>query len=344
MKKLKQNRPKVKVQASNTALNASTLPSVSYKAEKVPALESQSALQLMPGAFAASVPMESGVSQIKSSGTKCHKKEKKTMSKKATQGGQSPHMNSARRTRSKRTGGAGGSNLSAAAAKHSKPPKGHNRGLNDESFADFEVSIAKSILGKLDLRFYCQSMNDGHKAEREFECDDDIQRMQAKLAAYRCSWTKPDGLSSTRKSSMPQAMFGALVSPVDGKTIGVRVVFVLEDSIPAEVETTAILRKLGVPSGSELVQYSNSEVYALITEVFAIDGLDRSQYESVFGSSDMPSICSDMCASVYKDFGDITFPPMTLSEFGNVLHALKFFDEEVALATLRRIYSNRCQA
>lgn len=344
MKKLKQNCPKVKVRASITALNPSTLPSVSYKAEMVPAAESPFALQLMSGAFTAPVPMESGGGQITPCGNKCHKKEKKAMAKTASQGGQSPHMNSARRTTSKRAGGAGASIIGAAAAKHSKAPKGHNLGLNDESFADFEASIAKSILGKFDLRFVCKSINDGEAAERELVCEDDIQRLQAKLAAYRCSWSKLDGLSSTRKSSMPQAMFGALVSPVDGKTIGVRVVFVLEDPIPAEVETTAILRKLGVPSGSELVQYSNREVYAFITEVFAIDGLDRSQYESVFGSSDMPSICSDMCASVYKDFGDITFPPMTLSEFGNVLYALKFFDEEVALATLRRIYSNRCQA
>jgi hypothetical protein len=338
MKKIKSNRSK----AVETAAGLTSLPLSSNDISTVGvALEMHSARNPVSGAFAAPVPTVSGDGPIKSSGTKCCK-EKMTVSKKAKV--DRTHRQGLTTKSPKSVGGVGLNTLSAAAAKHSKAPSGHKCGSNGESFADFEVSIAKSILGKFDLKFYCNSTVDGDVPDREFICEDEIQRLQAKLAAYRCSWTKSDSLISTSKSSKPETMFGALLSPVDGKTIGVRVIFVLNESLPVEIDTTAILRKLGVPSGFELVQYSNSEVYALIAEVFAIDGLDRSEYESVFGSSDMPWICSDMCASVYKDFGDITFPPMTLSEFGNVLHCLKFFDEEVALATLRRIYSDRCQA
>ena len=266
------------------------------------------------------------------------------MAKKASQGGQSPHKNSARRPTNKRAGGAGTSVVSDAVGKHSQLICRYKGGLNGNSFAYFDATIAKYLLDKIDKRFFCKSIGEDDAAEREFVCEDEIQRLQVKLVAYRSIWNRPDDEVASAMPSMPLTMIGRLRSLVDASTIGNKVTFVLNESLPAEIETTAVLRKLGVPSGFELVQYSNSEVYALIEELFVLYDKDRSQYESVFGSSIMPSICSDMCSSVYEDIGDITFPPMTLSECGNVLHALKFFDEEVALATLRRIYSNRCQA
>jgi hypothetical protein len=302
------------------------------------------ALNPVSEALGAPVPTESGDGQSTPCGNNRRKKEKKTMAKKASQGGRSPHKNAARRLTSKRAGGAGASIVSAAVAKHSQVICHYKGGLNDNPLAYFDAIFAKSLVEDIDNRFFCNSIDEDDAAEREFVCEDEIQRLQVKLAAYRCIWNRPDDEVAGAMSSLPLMMFGTLRSLVDSSTIGIKVTFVLNESLPAEIETTAILRKLGVPSGFELVQYSNSEVYALIAEVFAINGLDSSKYESVFGSSDMPWICSDMCASVYKDFGDITFPPMTLSDFGNVLHCLKFFDEEVALATLRRIYRDRCQA
>ena len=329
-------------QAVETAAGSTSLP-LSINDISTVGLASQmnSALNPVSDALGATVPTESGVGQIKSFGTKCHKG-KMTMSKKAKV--DRTHRQGSSTESPKSVGGAGLSILSAAAAKHSKAPTDHKRGLKGDSVACREVSMAKSIFRQFEPRFFCKSKGEDDAAEREFVCQDDIQRLQVKLAAYRCSWTKPDDITSSRKSVFPQAIFGIMPSGDDDSPAEIRVIFVLNESLPAEIDTTAILRKLGVPSGSDLVQYSHREVYALIAEVFAINGLDRSEYASVFGGADMPWICSDMCASVYKDFGDITFPPMTLSEFGNFVHALKFFNQEVALTTLRRIYSNRIQA
>jgi hypothetical protein len=341
MKKIKSNRSK----AVETAAGLTSLPLSSNDISTVGvALEMHSARNSVSGALGASVPTESMDGQSTPCGNKRHKKEKKTMAKKASQGGQSPHKNAARRLTSKRAGGAGASIVSAAVAKHSQVICHYKGGLNDNPLAYFDAIFAKSLLEKIDNRFFCKSKGEDDAAEREFVCEDEIQRLQVKLAAYRCILNRPDDDVASAMSSLPSTMFGTLRSLLDGSTIGIKVTFVLNESVPAEIEATAILRKLGVPSGFELVQYSNSEVYALIEELFVLHDVDRSQYESVFGSSDMPSICSDMCESVYEAIGDITFPPMTLSEFGNVLHCLKFFGEEVALATLRRIYSDRCQA
>ena len=332
------NHPKREVPASSTLSMLGTSRDLLSEVEIASAVTPQPTMQLMSGALAASVPMESGDGQITSGSTLCHQTEKKSMSNKSVTGGKSPSKKSAARARIK-DGSARGLSFS-----NHRLPKNFQVPMNGDSDAGREVSIAKSIFRQFEPRFFCKSKGEGDAAEREFVCQDDIQRMQVKLAAYRYSWTTPDDITSSRKSVFPQALFGDMPSSDDDSPSQIRVIFVLDEVLPSDIDTDVIMRKMGVPSGSDLVQYSHREVYALIAEVFAINGLDRSEYASVFGGADMPWICSDMCASVYKDFGDITFPPMTLSEFGNFVHALKFFNQEVALATLRRIYSNRCQA
>ncbi len=207
-----------------------------------------------------------------------------------------------------------------------------------------EVSFAKSVFRQFVPRFFCKSKGESDAAEREFVCQDDVQRLQMKLAAYRYSWTTADDITSSRKSVFPQALFGAMPSGDDDSPTEVRVIFVLDEVLPTEIDSESIMKKLGVPSGCELIQYAASEVYAMMEKEFAIPRLPRSHYCYVFESVEMPPLCTKMCATVYKQFGEITFPPMTLSEFGTFVHALQSYGQEVALATLQRIYSNRRQS
>jgi len=124
-------------QAVETAAGLTSLPLSSNDISTVGvAAEMHSALTTVSEAPSAPVPTESGVGQIKSFGTKCHK-EKMTMSKKAKV--DRTHRQGSRTKSPKSVGGAGLSILSAATAKHSKAPSDHQRGLNGESFADFEV-------------------------------------------------------------------------------------------------------------------------------------------------------------------------------------------------------------
>ncbi len=218
--------------------------------------------------------------------------------------------------------------------------KGH-RVLSDLEQVELDYSIFMTILSDPRSRFYYQPFGDAMEIEIEFI--DDIQRLQFKVAAGRYLKHESDERILASNSITSVVVFKALLSPQDDSVIGVKVIFKPNGPLPAGIESDAILIKLDVPSAPELMLLSKSDIYNLIEEVFTIEGFDRSEYETMFSTTDMPSICSDMCASVYKIFGPITFPPMTLSEFGNVLFSLKYFNAEVALATLRRIYSSRSQ-
>jgi hypothetical protein len=47
------------------------------------------------------------------------------------------------------------------------------------------------------------------------------------------------------------------------------------------------------------------------------------------------------CAPIVMDFYSISLEPMSVSDFGNFLYAIKHHGDEVALATLRHIYENK---
>jgi hypothetical protein len=111
----------------------------------------------------------------------------------------------------------------------------------------------------------------------------------------------------------------------------------LQESLSPDLDTNVILRKLGAPTGADIIQFSKTEAFDTVEQAFKIEGLTRCRFDEVFGSFDLPPLCTDMCASVYKDFGPITFPPITLNDFGNFCVSLKRHGREAALATLTRI-------
>ena len=218
-------------------------------------------------------------------------------------------------------------------------PSKRNRAMSDQEKTDFTVFM--SILVDPRSRYYYQPFGDDNDVEIEIDFIDDIQRLQFKVAAGWCVMRQITERTRESNSITSVMVIRMLRSQHDDSAIGFKVIYKPNGPLPAGVKADAILKHLDVPSAPELMQLSKSEIYNLIEDVFDIEGVDRSEYETIFSATDMPSICSDLCASVYEAFGEITFPPMSLIEFGNVLHSLKFFDTDVALATLQRIYRNR---
>ena len=140
--------------------------------------------------------------------------------------------------------------------------------------------------------------------------------------------------------TMPLVTFEALRSPEDNAIDGFKVIFDLQESVPLDLDTNVLMSKLGVPTGADIVRLSKTEAFDSIEAVFMIEGLSRSRFDEVFGCLDLPPTCIDMCASVYKDFGPISFPSITLNDFGNFCVSLKRHGRETALATLMLIYSD----
>jgi len=123
------------------------------------------------------------------------------------------------------------------------------------------------------------------------------------------------------------------------------VIFEFLDSKPQTVTNDLIFSKLGIPSAPKLLKLLPSEVYSLIEDVLELDNptshaLNYSDYTELFGNSDQSLILSELCSAAFQDFGDVNVPPMTLNEFGNVLHSLENFGEEVGLATLYQIFGD----
>ncbi len=338
MKKIKSNRSR----AVETAAGITSLPLSNDDFFIVGlAEEMHSSLNPVTGALAASVPMASGGGQIKSSGTKCLK-EKMTMSKKAKIGREGRHHSL---TTSVKPAFVAGLIPEHARGQWLNSSSGTgNHALNVQENLDDDYLIVMTILSQMENQFYYRPFGDDDATVMEFEGTDDVQRLQCKLAACRLLKQEIDESKQGTTSPTPQVVFDTLLSTQDCSIIGFKVIFEIKDPPPAGTEVDVIFTKLGVSPGPEKTQLSKSEIYRLIDEVFTFDGLHSSEYEIAFGSSEMPWLCSYLCSLVYMDFGGITLPPMTLSEFGNVLFSLKYFNAEVALATLRRIYSNRCQA
>jgi hypothetical protein len=338
MKKIDSNRSK----AVATAAGLTSLPLSSDDISTVGlAGEKHSSLNPVTGALAASVPMESGVWQIKSSGTKCHK-ENMTMSKKAKfnrKRRQQSVISTQRPTSdvSTLTGAACGRGLQMSSSDG-------DSALSVLERIEFEYSVVMNILCDMQNQYCYRPFGNSDATEIEIECSDDIQRLQFRVAACRHLKHEIDqrNLASTTVKSL--VSFSSHRSSVDNSFIGVKVIFELSQPLPEGIEADEILTNLGVPSAPVLMHHAKADVYQLIEERFAGDGPKRSEYEVMFPSSGMHSIYADMCASTHRVFGDITFPPMTLNEFGNFICSLHYFGSETALATLRRIYSDRCLA
>ncbi len=206
-----------------------------------------------------------------------------------------------------------------------------------------EYASLLTVLGYKKIQFYYRPFGADDATEIEIECKDDIQRLQFTLVACRLLTEGTKVRILTSKHLSPEVLFRQMLAAQDNSHMGCKITFDLLKPVAAGNESDQILTGLGVTAVTELPVLSKSEIFNLIEEFFRIPAFDRSEYEELFCSSDMPCIFSDMCASVFRDFGDITFPPMTLIEFANVIFVLTYYDSERALATLRRMYSNRCQ-
>ena len=263
------------------------------------------------------------------------------MSNKAKVGRTHRHASS---TKSRKSVVAAGLNTGSARGPKRQVSSGKGyRVMSELEKLHHEYASLLTVLGYKETQFYYRPFGADDATEIEIECKDDIQRLQFKLAACRFLTEGINVRILTANHLTPEVFFQKLQSTQDHSQMGFKIKIDLVKPLAAGNESEQILTSLGVTS-PELLVLSKSDIFNLIEEMFSIPTFDRSEYESLFCSSDMPCICSDMCGSLYESLGDITFPPMTLTEFGNVLFVLKYFDSERALATLRRIYSSRCQA
>ena len=110
-----------------------------------------------------------------------------------------------------------------------------------------------------------------------------------------------------------------------------------------------LLSLLAIPMPIELKPFSEEKVENLITEVLGIrlsvedvylnpgtDGAVLQIHQVFYPSADM---CVHQPSKLHLLFYGFELCAMSVSDFGNFLYALKHHGEEVALATLRHIYS-----
>ena len=338
MKSKNSNHPELTMQSPIKFSKLGTSQDPSPTAKGPSAVMSQSALQSLARTFNRSVPMSSGSKHVKSRGTKSDRKQSKKSSLNSTTLRMSPLQrfeNDLIKPLSNPL-----VKFAGAAGRHGKPAPQKKVNANGESFEDLQSSITMFMLGHGKVRFYYKASVGAEEFINELECDNDVQRLLLKFAAYRCSWNLPDEQNSASATTVPLVTFGALRSPEDGAIDGFEVIFDLQEPVSPDLDTNGIMSKLGVPTGADIIRLSKTEAFDSIEAVFKIEGLSRSRFDEVLGSFDLPPTCIAMCASVYKDFGPISFPPITLNDFGNFCISLKRHGREAALATLMLIYSD----
>lgn len=313
-------------------LGASQDPSLT--AEVPSAAVPQSTLQSLSRAFNASVPIDSGSQPVKSRGTKSHRKQSKNISHNSTTLRMSRLQRPAIDLNTPLSKPLG--KFASAAARQGKSAPQKKVRANGVSFEEVQASITMRMLGHDNVIFYYKASFEGKEVMKELDFENEVQRLQIKFAAYRCSWNKPDKQILADGPIVPLVTFQSLRSPADNSLIGFKVYFDLQESLSPDLDTNVILRKLGAPTGADIIQFSKTEAFDTVEQIFKIEGFTRSRFDEVFGSSDLPPACTDMCASVYKDFGPITLPLITLNDFGNFCVSLKRHGREVALATLQR--------
>lgn len=116
----------------------------------------------------------------------------------------------------------------------------------------------------------------------------------------------------------------------------------------ADLSLHIILKALGVPDAPVLQYFSDSEVLDLMREVIHIDtdsvdyiydGVREGVVTLVKSCDSASNFWVKECVYLHFEFYEQHLKPMSVSDFGNFLHALKHGGEEVALAVLHRIYS-----
>jgi hypothetical protein len=114
-----------------------------------------------------------------------------------------------------------------------------------------------------------------------------------------------------------------------------------------------VLNSLGIPEATPRRYMADEEVMELIGDVLkqkicelcsitaGVDGVVRVvRHWDSDGSSDIHSVLE---SHLYVTYCDVDLRPMSVSDFGNFLHAVKHNGNDVALATLHRIYNEANQ-
>jgi len=331
------NHPKREVPAASTLSMLGTSRDLLSEVEIASAVTPQPTMQLMSGALGAPDPMESGDGQIKSSGGKSRDKETKVMSKLVLNGGNTPRKKMVT-TPTSRT---------AIVAKAVGHQTRHNHiSKPDRAKSDaIKLHFAKTILEPASTSFCYRWRSDADGMDTEIVCKSALRAMQVRCAATRLFMVDDISRKSTSSGQTLEIIIATQSSSEDYSEKAFKVIFEFLDAKPQSITNDLIFSKLGIPSAPKLLRLLPSEVYRLIEDVLELDNSTihaqtYSDYSELFGNSDQSLILSDLCSAAFQDIGDINVPPMTLNEFGNVLHSLQNFGEEVGLATLNQIFED----
>ena len=145
--------------------------------------------------------------------------------------------------------------------------------------------------------------------------------------------------------------FGWVQEPIpaitDGLTVEVKVT--VPNLTSASPLSDSVRQTLGIPVAIELRPFSNDQVIDLIGEVLEFDvsslqkvrpGVDESAVQlTSFGPRTKSGVDACVESNLTVTIGCMNVYPMSVSNFGNFLYALKHGGQALALATLHRIYS-----
>ena len=133
----------------------------------------------------------------------------------------------------------------------------------------------------------------------------------------------------------------------DGRSVEVKVT--IPDLTSGSPLSDSVRQALRIPETLELRPFSNAEVIELIGEVLEFDvsslrmvspGVGCSAVRlTSFGPRTLSGVYACVEAELTVTIGCMNVYPMSVSNFGNFLLALKLYGQDTALATLHQIYS-----
>lgn len=139
--------------------------------------------------------------------------------------------------------------------------------------------------------------------------------------------------------------------PITGSTDGcdIELKITVPDLTSASALSDSVRQTLGIPEAIELRPFTSDQVIDLIGDVLEFDvsslqkvrpGVDESAVQlTSFGPRTKSGVHAIVESDLYVSIGCMNVSPMSVSNFGNFLYALKHGGQAVALATLYRIYS-----
>lgn len=173
---------------------------------------------------------------------------------------------------------------------------------------------------------------------------------QLRLGACRSVRSAVD-YSEVRIDDTGSIGFGWVEEPIPAITDGlsVEVKVTVPDLTSTSPLSDSVRQTLGIPEALQLRPFSNNQVIELIGKVLEFDvsslrkvrpGVGDSAVKlTSFGPRTKSGVHACVEANLTVTIGCMNVYPMSVSNFGNFLYALKHHDQSVALATLHRIYS-----